>query len=173
LPDLVDHVLGRTGDGRAWCVSADAMAAMSTYDWPGNVRELERALGRAMALAPAGVIEVEHLPPEVSGHFADVFAPPLEGPMTLRQCSAHYVRLVLQRCGSQRKAVKVLDISEHTLRAHLRRPLAFPAPAPARKARQAHEVSGELAAPRARTVPFRARRAGVSLAADRGQGFNP
>jgi transcriptional regulator of acetoin/glycerol metabolism len=33
------------------------------HDWPGNIRELRNALRTAIALAGAGPIETDHLPP--------------------------------------------------------------------------------------------------------------
>ncbi|HEY3586154.1 MAG TPA: helix-turn-helix domain-containing protein, partial [Myxococcaceae bacterium] len=35
--------------------------------WPLNVRELEQALAGALALSGTGPVEVEHLPPSVTG----------------------------------------------------------------------------------------------------------
>lgn len=46
--------------------SVNAARALFAWDWPRNVRELEKVLERALALATAGTIELEHLPPELS-----------------------------------------------------------------------------------------------------------
>ncbi|QDU84930.1 Transcriptional regulatory protein ZraR [Planctomycetes bacterium Pla163] len=48
-------------------LSAAALAALLAHPWPGNVRELRHALERAVLVAPGRTIEVEHLPPELSG----------------------------------------------------------------------------------------------------------
>ncbi len=42
-----------------------AARALFAYDWPLNVRELEKALETALVLSDGGVIELNHLPPEV------------------------------------------------------------------------------------------------------------
>lgn len=41
--------------------SADAIAAMETYDWPGNVRELESRIKRAVIMADGNLIRAEDL----------------------------------------------------------------------------------------------------------------
>jgi transcriptional regulator of acetoin/glycerol metabolism len=38
------------------------------HDWPGNVRELENIIERAFVLCPDGVIEIAHLPDEITLH---------------------------------------------------------------------------------------------------------
>jgi DNA-binding NtrC family response regulator len=43
-----------------------AARAIFAHDWPLNVRELEQCLLRSAALAPRGVIDVNHLPPAVT-----------------------------------------------------------------------------------------------------------
>lgn len=42
-----------------------AQEALENYSWPGNVRELQNCLERAVILAKAGRIELDHLPREV------------------------------------------------------------------------------------------------------------
>ncbi len=46
--------------------SVNAARALFAWDWPRNIRELEKVLERAIALASSGVIELEHLPLELS-----------------------------------------------------------------------------------------------------------
>ncbi|MBI5741352.1 MAG: sigma-54-dependent Fis family transcriptional regulator [Nitrospirae bacterium] len=47
-------------------ISREAYDALLSYNYPGNVRELKHAVERAVVLSP-GVIEVKHLPDELSG----------------------------------------------------------------------------------------------------------
>ncbi len=47
-------------------VSPEAMAVLINFDWPGNIRQLENALERACITARDGVVETNHLPPELS-----------------------------------------------------------------------------------------------------------
>jgi DNA-binding NtrC family response regulator len=44
-------------------VTAPALALLLSHSWPGNVRELENVLTRALVLAGADLIDVDHLPP--------------------------------------------------------------------------------------------------------------
>lgn len=46
-------------------LSRPAMERFMTYHWPGNVRELKSALEYASVIAEGGLIEEEHLPPQL------------------------------------------------------------------------------------------------------------
>ena len=46
-------------------LSCEAARLLFRYGWPLNMRELEKSLSAAVALAPDGVIEPEHLPDDV------------------------------------------------------------------------------------------------------------
>lgn len=48
-------------------IADDALAALSKYDWPGNVRELANVIERAMLLCDGERIELDDLPPPISG----------------------------------------------------------------------------------------------------------
>jgi len=90
------------------------------YDWPGNVRQLARALERAIALAPGPAVTVTDLPAEISSDYPDLLREVPSRDDSLRAWSSRYVRLVLERCaGNKRRACEILDISYHTLQAHL------------------------------------------------------
>ncbi len=66
VPVLVEHFAARLG--RAGTpVSDEALAAMAAYRWPGNVRELANVLERAVLLANGPVIDMEDLPPALTG----------------------------------------------------------------------------------------------------------
>ena len=72
LPILVEHFLKRfVADGAEGCeqptITAGALAALAAYSYPGNVRELEHALQHAAVLSNGQGIDLEHLPPELSG----------------------------------------------------------------------------------------------------------
>lgn len=120
IPALVKHLLERHRRGRALGVSEVALDALMAFDWPGNVRQLERVIERAIALAPGAVVEVSDLPVAVTHGYRDLLAELPRGNDTLRTWSSRYVRVVLDRCeGNKRRACDLLDISYHTLRAHL------------------------------------------------------
>ena len=43
-------------------LSQEAARAVLTYEWPSNIRELEKCVATALALAPGGAIQGNHLP---------------------------------------------------------------------------------------------------------------
>jgi transcriptional regulator with PAS, ATPase and Fis domain len=120
--ELARHFLERHRYTRALTLSAAAQEALRAYQWPGNVRELQRVIERAVALAERdSVIELDDLPPQIRGEFAEVLWPSLERGDSLRSWGTRYAQLVFERCGrNKRTACRVLDISYHTLRGYLR-----------------------------------------------------
>ena len=120
--ELAGHFLERHRYTRALTLSPAAQEALRAYQWPGNVRELQRVIERAVALAERdSVIELDDLPPQIRGEFAEVLWPSLERGDSLRSWGTRYAQLVFERCGrNKRTACRVLDISYHTLRGYLR-----------------------------------------------------
>ena len=121
VTELARYFLERHRYTRALTLSAGAQEALRAYQWPGNVRELQRVIERAVALAETDSIELDDLPPQVRGEFAEVLWPSLERGDSLRSWGTRYAQLVFERCGrNKRTACRVLDISYHTLRGYLR-----------------------------------------------------
>jgi two-component system, NtrC family, nitrogen regulation response regulator GlnG len=56
-------------------ISKEALAKLSQFDFPGNVRQLENMCHWLTVMAPAQMIDVKDLPPEVD----EVFTPPSTG----------------------------------------------------------------------------------------------
>ena len=76
---------------------------------------------RAVALTESDVIELDDLPAAVNGDHAAILSPSLNRNETLRAWGSRYARIVVDRCGgNKRKACRVLGISYHTLQAYLR-----------------------------------------------------
>ena len=119
--ELAQYFLVRHRGLRTLGLSTAAENALFCYDWPGNVRELERMMESAVALAKGQQIELQDLPREVRADFADVLDPSVREGDTLRAWSTRYVKLVLHRCGNNKRAAcRALDISYHTLQTYLR-----------------------------------------------------
>jgi DNA-binding NtrC family response regulator len=117
IPLLVRYFLDLSDHTRALEVSDVALEAMMTFDWPGNVRQLGRVLERAVALTSGPVIGLADLPAEISKEYREVIDALQGRDDSLRAWSSRYVRLVLERCGgNKRRACEVLDITYHTLR---------------------------------------------------------
>ncbi|MFM7570288.1 MAG: nitrogen regulation protein NR(I) [Betaproteobacteria bacterium] len=73
IPLLIRHFLSRSAQelgGEPKRASDDAMRVMSGFPWPGNVRQLENVCRWLTVMAPAQVIEMKDLPPEVRGSVA-------------------------------------------------------------------------------------------------------
>jgi DNA-binding NtrC family response regulator len=126
--ELSRYFLERHRAMRSLLLSTAAADALLTYDWPGNVRELERLIERAITLTESDVIVLDDLPATVRGGYAAALAPSLERNETLRAWGSRYARLIVDRCGgNKRKACRVLGISYHTLQAYLRYRIHDPA----------------------------------------------
>jgi len=121
VSELARYFLARHGHMRELSLSDAALDALRLHRWPGNVRELERVIERVVALAESARIELDDLPPQVRGEYAEVLAPSLVRAETMRAWGSRYARLVFERCGrNKRQACRMLDISYHTLQAYLR-----------------------------------------------------
>ncbi len=119
--ELAKYFLERHRAARPLRLSPPVVEALLAYQWPGNVRELERLMERTVALAQADVIALDDLPSTVCGDYAAVLGPSLARAESLRVWAGRYVRLVLERCGgNKREACRQLSISYHTLQAYLR-----------------------------------------------------
>jgi DNA-binding NtrC family response regulator len=68
LPGLVEFFVRRFNRLHArnlTGVSAEAMAALTSYRWPGNIRELENVIERAFIVTTGQQIELENLPENI------------------------------------------------------------------------------------------------------------
>jgi transcriptional regulator with PAS, ATPase and Fis domain len=119
--ELARYFLDRHRTIKPLDMSAAAADALVAYDWPGNVRELERIIERGVALAGSDRLELDDLPPLLLGGYVTALVPSLKAADTMRAWGSRYARLVLERCGNnKRKASRELGISYHTLQAYLR-----------------------------------------------------
>lgn len=125
--ELAQYFLGRHAGARQLGLSSAVSDALVTYVWPGNVRELERLIEAVVVLAQGDQVELGDLPIAVKGPYAEVLEPSVADGESLRAWGTRYVRLVLHRCGyNKREACRILDISYHTLQTYLRGDPAFP-----------------------------------------------
>jgi transcriptional regulator with PAS, ATPase and Fis domain len=120
IPELARYFLERHRFVKSLQMSAGASDALVAYHWPGNVRELERVIERAVALSSGSFLELDDLPPAITGGYVDVLLPALRAGESMRAWGSRYARLVLERChNNKRQACRELGISYHTLRAYL------------------------------------------------------
>jgi PAS domain S-box-containing protein len=70
IPLLAEHfarVLSVKNGQKTPKISKRAMQVLYDYDYPGNIRELRNIIERALVLVTGGLIDLPHLPPELSG----------------------------------------------------------------------------------------------------------
>ncbi len=97
----------------------DALESMLHYGWPGNIRELQNLVERMVVLNKTGVIQVEDLPPEVSGGQRSLsVVVPLGLP--LRQVERMLMDEALRSTkGDKKLAAKLLGVHPRTIYRHL------------------------------------------------------
>ena len=118
IPLLVEHFIGRFNrlQGKDVIgVSDEVLAVLMKHDYPGNARELENIIEHAFVLCKGGVIETEHLPPEL-GREVEKRPPSSSTGMTLREMESLHIEDALRRNdGNRRAAAKELGIHPSTL----------------------------------------------------------
>ena len=108
-------------------VDPAAMRLIERYDWPGNVRELRNAIERATIVSPGPLIEVQHLPPELTD--AAPVPPAAAGAegalapgMTVETAERRLIQMTLEHTKDNKtRAAEILGISLKTLHNKLNR----------------------------------------------------
>ena len=102
-------------------IAAQALSLLMAHDWPGNVRELENAIERAFILCGSGLIEIAHLPEELTAHrTAGAADSPVRTAHDL--LDAQSIRAALERNQYNRSAAaRALGIHKTTLFRRIRR----------------------------------------------------
>jgi PAS domain S-box-containing protein len=118
IPLLVDHFVGRFNrlQGKdVFGVSNEVLAVLMKHDYPGNARELENIIERAFVLCRGGMIETEHLPPEL-GREMEERPQSSSSRMTLRALESMHITDALRRnAGNRKAAAEELGIHPSTL----------------------------------------------------------
>ncbi|HUY04329.1 MAG TPA: sigma-54 dependent transcriptional regulator [Rhodocyclaceae bacterium] len=123
---LARHFLALHGGraARPARLAAAAEAILAAHAWPGNVRELENIVQRALILAPAELIEAEHLMFAAGAlpvSAAEASAETAEASANIKDLERQHILDTLAAVGGSRlKAVEKLGISERTLRYKLK-----------------------------------------------------
>ena len=129
IEGLVYHLAAK--QGRSVELSPDALACLQQYAWPGNVRELENVVQRALILSRDRMIQLHHLPADMSSKIqfepgparnTDAAAESTLASMSLdlsRATEALEEQLIGQAlrrtADNKRRAAALLGISERTL----------------------------------------------------------
>lgn len=123
IPILVNHFLEKFSkeylDAEPKSITRRAMSALRQYDWPGNVRQLENYLRRSFVLTENEVIDLEDLPPDISGDSSSLADFQVEIPeqgVSLEDIMKEYICVALTKTnGNQTKAAELLGISRRRL----------------------------------------------------------
>ncbi|MEW6173774.1 MAG: sigma 54-interacting transcriptional regulator [Bacillota bacterium] len=126
IPLLARHFLNQNTVqtvGRQIVLSDRALSAMMDYDWPGNIRQLQNAIQFALVKCRRDVIDLEHLPPEITEKYGYSFAAAVhrEGapedvrtPRTKLR-TQDVERALRETRGNKLKAAKILGVGRATL----------------------------------------------------------
>ena len=117
IPLLVNHLIAKFNhlQGKDIVgVSDEVIARLMEHDYPGNVRELENIMEQAFVLCRGGVIELNHLPPELRP--ITTARRDEHQPMSLQAMERFLISETLQRRkGSRKDAARDLGINVTTL----------------------------------------------------------
>jgi transcriptional regulator with PAS, ATPase and Fis domain len=119
---LVNFFLGKLNKkfGTKKKISPKALKCMTNYIFPGNVRELANIIERAVILSEGQEISVSDFPVEVAGdkEYSGIL-PSREAGLSLKEKTrgfeAMLIAKALRKCGSQRKAAKILRVDQSTI----------------------------------------------------------
>jgi PAS domain S-box-containing protein len=118
IPILIDHMVAKFNhlkDKDIAGVSEEVMLRLMAHDYPGNVRELENIIEHAFVLCPSGLIQMDHLPPELCGASAPA-GRQVAGPRTLKAMERFMISDALhRRQGNRKLAAGDLGIDASTL----------------------------------------------------------
>jgi DNA-binding NtrC family response regulator len=102
-----------------------AWAALTQYSYPGNVREFAHAIERSLVLSNGHEIDLEHLPPEISGAMPPSRLPaaPSCRPLSvaLDEFEREYLLRALRQASTRTGAAEMLRISRKGLWEKLRK----------------------------------------------------
>ena len=94
-------------------ISRRAQNLLSRYLWPGNIRELENVIGNACMMSDGPMIDISHLPPELSQPDSSMGDSSL---LSLADVERNHVRRVMEMVGGNKlRAAEILGISRSTL----------------------------------------------------------
>lgn len=117
IPLLVNHLIHKFNhlQGKDIAGVADeVMSRLMNYEYPGNIRELENIMEQAFVLCRGGLIELHHLPPELSP--LGKKSPTASHPMSLQAMEKYLITETLQRHhGNRKKTARDLNIDPSTL----------------------------------------------------------
>lgn len=122
IPVLIEHFLeyfAQKYNKSKIQISPSAYEALLSYDYPGNVRELKHAIERGVILSKEGILDLKHLPEEISA-FSTIDLNCINNNISLKECLENFEKNIiirtLKECnGKKIEAAKKLGISRKAL----------------------------------------------------------
>jgi two-component system, NtrC family, response regulator AlgB len=90
----------------------EALHCLSNYSWPGNVREYRNVIERAVILCKSDRVDIQHLPPNLSGSPVQVSIGDL---VPVERIEELHIRRVLASTKSLEEAAQILGMDTATL----------------------------------------------------------
>ena len=123
IPLLVNNFIVRNkrkSEKKIVGITPEAMERLLIYGWPGNVRELRNAIEYAFVLCPAGDIDVQHLPPNIT-QINPICEPVYDAPPVDQLERERLIRILRQTGGNQSEAARLLGVSRVTVWKRIKR----------------------------------------------------
>ncbi len=118
IPLLIDHFIDRFNrlqEKNISAVSDDVLALLMSHDFPGNARELENIIEHGFVLCRGGVIELDHLPAELTLGRQAAEVRPRAGATLQSMEALHIADALRRRKGNRKAAAEELGIHPSTL----------------------------------------------------------
>jgi len=96
-------------------ISDEAMSVLTSYDWPGNVRELRSAFEYAFVTCHGPLIQVSHLPPNITRGLEARSRPQRLGVSAADIQKRDLVNALRKTGGNQSEAARLLGVSRVTV----------------------------------------------------------
>ena len=118
IPLLAEYFLSRSS--KPVKISSAALQSLIGYSWPGNIRELQNMIERAAVMAENGVIQIHHIPPQITGGVIGQTVNELPETASIDERLQEIekkiiVDALIRADGVQVKAAQVLGIKERSL----------------------------------------------------------
>lgn len=127
IPYLVDHFIRKNNARRGRniiSVGPQVMSVLMRYDFPGNIRELENIIEYCFVVCHGSIIQLEHLPAELSQHAPDAAesAATEKSPLAQALDEQEQIKVALTKHkGHQTKTAQELGMDRTTLWRKLKR----------------------------------------------------
>ena len=116
MDEMIDHLLASMSPSDSpLLLTSEARSLLKRHSWKGNIRELQQALNLGRALCSKGIIDVDHLPEEISAQIAPDEMSVAEGGK-LADAEREVVQVVLENHNNNvSAAARELGITRATL----------------------------------------------------------